>query len=113
MGNQHVAKPRAGGFDLEYQPGRGWFVIDPNGVRKAGPFQCDNKALMSLEARQRAADQAAKRMLRPCMCCQREFYSEGIHNRLCGPCRLKSDGGSLSIGGTSTGKVRRAARTAG
>lgn len=113
MGNQHVAKPHAHGFDLEYQTGRGWFVIDPEGVRQAGPFQCDNKALMSLEARQRAADMAAKRMLRPCMCCGAEFHSEGIHNRLCGPCRLKSDGGSLTIGASSTGKVRRAARTAG
>lgn len=24
---------------------------------------------------------------RPCMCCGREFTSEGIHNRLCGYCR--------------------------
>jgi len=25
--------------------------------------------------------------VRPCMCCGRDFRSEGIHNRLCGSCR--------------------------
>lgn len=24
--------------------------------------------------------------LRSCMCCERPFFSEGIHNRLCQPC---------------------------
>lgn len=48
---------------------------------------------------------------RACMCCGRPFHSEGIHNRLCDPCRHRSDGGSLTISATSTGKVRRAART--
>lgn len=27
--------------------------------------------------------------LRPCMCCQREFKSDGAHNRLCNNCRLR------------------------
>jgi hypothetical protein len=25
--------------------------------------------------------------MRPCMCCENAFYSEGIHNRLCVLCR--------------------------
>ena len=44
------------------------------------------------------------------MCCGQTFVSEGIHNRLCGPCRQRSDGGSLTIAANSTAKVRRAAK---
>lgn len=36
---------------------------------------------------QREADKVAKRGPRACMCCKAEFYSEGIHNRMCGRCR--------------------------
>ncbi len=28
--------------------------------------------------------------VRPCLCCGRQFNSDGPHNRLCGSCRLKS-----------------------
>lgn len=88
MGNNaHVAKPKAGALHLEWSIGRGWFVKDEYSRNLAGPFQCENKALMSLEARQRAADLAAKRGPRSCMRCKAEFMSEGIHHRLCGRCR--------------------------
>lgn len=49
---------------------------------------------------------------RRCMCCGASFMSQGIHNRLCDPCRHRSDGGSLTIAANATGKVRRAARGA-
>lgn len=29
-----------------------------------------------------------KRSPRPCMCCKREFNSEGKHNRLCWQCKV-------------------------
>ena len=29
---------------------------------------------------------------RKCMCCGHTFKSEGIHNRMCGWCRTKTDG---------------------
>lgn len=35
---------------------------------------------------------AAKAKVRPCLCCQRDFRSEGPHNRLCKPCRERSEG---------------------
>lgn len=53
----------------------------------------------------------AKRGARPCLCCGRVFDSEGIHNRLCNPCRLRGDGGSMAITAASSGRVRRLART--
>lgn len=33
---------------------------------------------------------ADTRKVRKCLCCGREFNSDGPHNRLCGPCRSKS-----------------------
>lgn len=37
--------------------------------------------------RNKEDDLAMKRMVRPCMCCGHPFPSEGIHNRMCDPCR--------------------------
>lgn len=34
---------------------------------------------------------ARRPQTRKCMCCREEFFSEGIHNRLCQSCRGKSD----------------------
>ncbi len=39
---------------------------------------------------QRRDDLAARKTTRPCMCCQKPFESEGIHNRMCGSCRPRS-----------------------
>jgi len=36
------------------------------------------------------AAHANTRKVRKCLCCGREFTSEGAHNRLCGVCRSKS-----------------------
>lgn len=33
--------------------------------------------------------EAHRPRLRPCMCCAREFSSDGPHNRLCDPCRKR------------------------
>lgn len=76
-------------FRIEYQGGerRGWYVLDPNGLTCAGPFGDRHKASMTCDARQAEADARAKRGRRPCMCCGRPFQSEGIHNRMCDPCR--------------------------
>lgn len=58
---------------------------------------------------QRPADQAAIHRPKPCMCCGKPFKSEGIHNRLCGFCRTRPTTDWMTVGATSTGKVRRAA----
>jgi len=83
-------KPGLARFRVEYDGGRGYDVIDPDGrvVAKVGNR---DMALNRAEALQRAADTAAKRGPRPCLCCGREFDSEGIHNRMCTPCRGRAD----------------------
>jgi hypothetical protein len=49
-------------------------------------------------AQQKKDDAARKRMTRPCLCCSQPFESEGIHNRLCPPCRARgSEAGSYSV----------------
>ena len=55
------------------------------------------------------AAQRAERPPKPCMCCGKPFASQGIHNRLCGLCRTRDTTDWMTVGGTSTGKVRRAA----
>lgn len=55
------------------------------------------------------AAQRAERPPKPCMCCGKPFASQGIHNRLCGFCRTRDTTDWMTVGGTSTGKVRRAA----
>lgn len=35
------------------------------------------------------ADARPQRKARPCLCCSKQFLSEGPHNRLCGRCRGK------------------------
>lgn len=51
--------------------------------------QCDSlqQAAATVGRRQKEDDERARKTVRPCLCCQREFQSEGIHNRLCDTCR--------------------------
>lgn len=76
-------------FRVDHVPGRGFFVLDPGGEKCAGPFKDENKALMSRDAKQAAADAKAKRGPRACMACKHTFPSEGIHNRLCNDCKYR------------------------
>ena len=34
---------------------------------------------------------------RACLCCQKEFLSEGAHNRLCNDCRQSDDDASYAV----------------
>lgn len=45
---------------------------------------------------------------RNCMCCERVFQSEGIHNRLCGDCRRRDEG--ISSHAVATGRPSRGVR---
>jgi len=85
-----------------------YVVTGPRGADAGGPFGSFKDAARWRDACQRDADRKSKRGPRPCMCCGAEFDSEGIHNRLCGRCRLR-DGGSMSVPAMSAAKVRRAA----
>lgn len=84
----HVAKPARVRWEVRYAPPRGYMVVAPSGETR-GPFASKDNADTcrdKLEARENAV---RKRMVRPCLCCQRPFESEGIHNRMCGLCRLR------------------------
>ena len=70
----------------------GWGVIGPDG-RRAGPVAPDHAAAEARRAALQAeADAKAKRGTRACLCCGASFESQGIHNRLCTPCRGRDAG---------------------
>lgn len=57
-----------------------------------GCYPTLNAAAAAQSHGQRRDDQAARRMTRSCMCCQKPFESEGIHNRMCTFCRGQGEG---------------------
>ena len=92
MTSQRQSKPKPGEFEVDFEHGRGWFVIDPKGERSERSFANRNAAL---SAKGYAAAQAArlsKCRERACLTCGTKFMSEGPHNRMCGPCRHLSPG---------------------
>ena len=92
MGIQdNFAKPGSGRFTVQYHPGKGHAVHDPDGQQAGEWFETRASASVSCAHKQRAADRAAKRVIRPCMCCRAPFQSEGIHNRLCKGCGGRGD----------------------
>jgi len=105
----NLPKPGRQAFRTEYLPGKGYVVRDPEGRQVADftPFRIRAEQLR--DRLQREADAKAKRGPRPCLSCGSSFVSEGIHYRLCSGCRSRADGSSMSVPGTSNGKVRRAA----
>lgn len=86
----HKPKPSRARFSIEFISGVGYYVANPDGVAVSCFMKGQDQAQMCRDAKQAAHDRAKKRMARPCMCCGRRFASEGIHNRLCDPCRAKS-----------------------
>lgn len=87
----HYPKPKAGRYTVETVHGVGHFVFAPDGRSVAGPYPAKNRALADCRQMQADADAKAKRGARPCLCCRESFDSEGPHNRMCGPCRLRGD----------------------
>ncbi len=65
------------------------WVTDPAGKVASKAYLTFREAAAKAEKLDEEADREArfgKPRRRPCMCCGREFQSEGIHNRLCGYC---------------------------
>lgn len=63
-----------------------WAVIDQHGHQHYGPTWRLSDAESVQEARQCAENKRVSQRMRPCLKCQREFLSQGIHNRLCAQC---------------------------
>lgn len=63
-----------------------YVVVDPRGAVCSAPTSKDGAERLR-DARQAEADRNTKRGPRACMCCGHVFDSEGIHNRMCPPCR--------------------------
>lgn len=90
MSGSPSARPKAGKFDTRYMTGRGYGVFAPSGVLLA-VYRSYTAAEVRCDHEQAVADSKAKRGPRNCMCCGRQFTSQGIHNRLCDPCRRTPD----------------------
>ncbi len=87
----NMPAPRFARYRVEYDPlSSKHLVLDPDGRRVWGPG-----ALALAEDKrdqlQAAVDTAAKRGPRACLSCGATFASEGIHNRMCTPCRGRGD----------------------
>lgn len=74
----------------EYRTGNMWRRADVEAIRALLAEQT-----YTPRAKPAAVDNA-DRTVRPCMCCERPFPSEGIHNRLCAYCR-HGDGLEFSL----------------
>lgn len=90
MGNQSRMPMRGTRFSV-LRLASGYVVCDPDGEVVSEPVTFKLQADRLRDEKQRAADAKAKRGPRRCMKCEREFDSEGIHNRLCNPCRQSAD----------------------
>ena len=88
--------------------GTRWVVTDPQGQIVMGP--CGHAQAVQ-EAGRLNADLAArqKRGPRPCMRCGAEFVSDGIHHRLCNPCKHSGVDylGAYGLAGGESGRGRR------
>lgn len=77
----------------KYQSGNLWRRVDVLAAKDLIPSLGS-----ALAERRKGYEQreSTKPNLRPCMCCERPFPSEGIHNRLCANCR-HGDGLEFSL----------------
>ncbi|MDT8856462.1 hypothetical protein RNZ50_15820 [Paracoccaceae bacterium Fryx2] len=92
MSTENWSKPGLARHQVVWVPGSGFVVVDPDGQRVGAPSDTRPQAERLRDEAQRAADAKAKRGPRACLCCGRVFESEGIHNRMCGPCRNRDTG---------------------
>lgn len=88
MGSDNCAFVKPGHAKWTHEPRAGgvFVVRRPDGTIY-GTYSTLSQAAATAGIRQKEADLAARRTTRPCMCCQKPFASEGIHNRMCGTCR--------------------------
>ena len=85
------SRPKPGSaYTLDHILGLGYIVRDQNGKQLTVPSPFRLQADRKREELQRVFDKTAKRGPRACLCCGKEFASEGIHHRMCLPCRNRA-----------------------
>lgn len=90
MGTENHSKPALERFTVRHVPLKGYVVVAPDGAFVSSFTHSKDMAEQAREAKQRAADARTKRGQRRCLTCGDQFMSEGIHNRMCAPCRSRS-----------------------
>ncbi|MGV8987611.1 MAG: hypothetical protein ACOH2H_15175 [Cypionkella sp.] len=109
----HYAKPgNEPAFLAQYNANRKvWQVVGPDGVIEGGDYTNERYAKGVARQKNGVVVQTKHRSDRPCMCCQKPFPSEGIHNRLCPNCRLRGSAEAMPAGysfGSMTGRRKSA-----
>jgi hypothetical protein len=89
--NHHVCKPAYQRWEVRKAIGGVYQVISPSGEIHAN-FNCKDNAETNRAAMEARDNLTRKRVTRSCLCCQRPFQSEGIHNRMCDVCRRQGEG---------------------
>lgn len=71
--------------------GQGWIITDASGQRVNDKvYHCRHIADTRAHNLENTARFAAINRIRSCLCCGVSFKSQGPHNRMCNPCRLRS-----------------------
>ena len=68
------------------------YAVFAGGVRVSAIYRSEDACLTVLAGYRRRWKKSLSRV-RHCMTCGCEFTSEGIHNRICKPCKARSDRG--------------------
>jgi len=110
MKDWNLPSPRFARFRVDYVPGKGHVVFDPDDVQTHA-YLSASQAHRVCEELQAAWNAVRKIGPRACLCCGGTFESEGIHNRMCSRCRAVFDPlAGYGLTGSSGGrKARRAA----
>ncbi len=87
-----LAKPALAKWRVNRRDDDVFDVLCPDG-KVHGTYPSLSQAAGIAGIQQKRADQAARKMTRACMGCQRPFESEGIHNRMCPICRHRDADG--------------------
>ncbi|MDB5658349.1 MAG: hypothetical protein JWS10_964 [Cypionkella sp.] len=97
MGELLLSVPRPKGPRIERCGGKDFHAI---GIVETSPlFKSRPEGEIWLRKHLSGVPEAKRPQSRWCMCCHKEFQSEGFHHRMCGGCRYSS-------GGTDTGAYR-------
>lgn len=89
--NYHVSKPEYARWTITYVGAGRWRLVDPTGMPQPTIYAGREAALTAMGCAQARTDAAARKGVRPCMCCRSPFESDGIHDRLCDACGRHGD----------------------